>query len=205
MWSSLTKLWFRRLRDTLTPLCTEPLNELFVQGLFAVRQASNRECVYLQSSVQHFTDSNELFIELDLSLEPTTHEYCAEAILNGREKIIVNGRELVSLHVTSIWLSYCLYVHRYISDECESADFSAGAAAGIAVTITLLVALPVGVVIGLGVAWWIWRRGQSPTSEGPQQKMEQQLQGADYEEPLETVIPLRDNLAYGHVDLKRKN
>ena len=30
-------------------------------------------------------------------------------------------------------------------------------------------------------------------------------QGADYEEALETAIPLRDNQAYGHVDLKRKN
>ena len=87
----------------------------------------------------------------------------------------------------------------------EEHSFSAGGAAGITFTITLLVALPVGVVIGLGVAWWVWRCGQVPTSEGPQQKTEQQLQGAIYEEPVETVIPLSDNLAYGHVDLKRKN
>ena len=33
----------------------------------------------------------------------------------------------------------------------------------------------------------------------------QQLQGAVYEEPLESAIPLRDNLAYGHVHLKRKS
>ena len=52
---------------------------------------------------------------------------------------------------------------------------------------------------------WVWHGGfggQSPTNEGRQQKMEQ---GADYEEALETAIPLRDNQAYGHVDLKRKN
>ena len=97
------------------------------------------------------------------------------------------------------------------SKECETADssaddgLSAGAVAGITFTISLLVALPVGVVIGLGVAWWVWRHGQGPTSEGPQQKTEQQLQGAIYEEPVETVIPLSDNLAYDHVDLKRKN
>ena len=96
----------RGLRVTLNPLCAEPLNELFVQGLFGVRQALNGECVYLQSSTQHFTDSHELFIELDLTLEPTTYEYCAEAILNGREKTIVDGRELVSLHVTSISFAY---------------------------------------------------------------------------------------------------
>ena len=89
-------------------------------------------------------------------------------------------------------------------DECEKTDFSAGGAAGITFTITLLVALSVGVVIGLGVSWWVWRHGQGPTSEGPQQKTDQQLQGAIYEEPVETVIPLSDNLAYGHVDLKRK-
>ena len=47
--------------------------------------------------------------------------------------------------------------------------------------------------------------GQGPTSKGPQQKTEQQLQGVIYEEPVETAIPLSDNLAYGHVDMKRKN
>ena len=44
------------LRATLNPLCAEPLNELFVHGLFGVRQAPNGECVYLQSSTQRFTD-----------------------------------------------------------------------------------------------------------------------------------------------------
>ena len=79
------------LRATLNPLCTEPLNQLFVQG---VRQPPNKECIYLQNSTQHFTDSNEIFIELDLTLEPTAYEYCAEAILNGRERIIVDCRGL---------------------------------------------------------------------------------------------------------------
>ena len=86
-------------------------------------------------------------------------------------------------------------------DVQESADFSVGAVAGIAgiaVAITVLVALPVGVVIGLGVAWSVWRRGHGPTSEGPQRKMEQQLQEADYE----TVIHLRDNQAYGRVGVR---
>ena len=99
--------------------------------------------------------------------------------------------------------SYCMFINIILF--AEERDFSAGAAAGITFTITLLVALPVGVVIGLGMSWCIWRRGQGPTSEIPQQKTEQQLQGAIYEEPVETVIPLSDNLAYGHVDLKRKN
>ena len=97
------------------------------------------------------------------------------------------------------------FFHLLVDIFAESADLSAGAVAAIAITITLLVSLPVGVVIGLGVAWWVWGHGHSPIGEGPQQKMEQQLQGADYEEPLETVIPLRDNQAYGHVELKRKN
>ena len=87
----------RGLRATLNPLCTEPLNELFVQGLFGVRQPPNKECIYLQSSTQHFTDSNEIFIELDLTLEPTAYEYCAEAILNGRERIIVDGTYYITL------------------------------------------------------------------------------------------------------------
>ena len=76
------------------------------------------------------------------------------------------------------------------ADESESNSLSVGAAAGITFITTLLVALPVGVVIGLGVAWCAMRHGTSKS---------QQLQGADYEEPLETVIPLRDNQAYGQV------
>ena len=43
-----------------------------------------------------------------------------------------------------------------------------------------------------------------PISEAQQQKKEQ-LEGAIYEEPLETAIPLRDNQAYGHVDVKHLN
>ena len=75
-----------------------------------MRQAPNGECVYLQSSTQHFTDSHELFIELDLTLEPTTYEYCAEAILNGREKTIVDGRELVEI----VPLYLVCFVDRYM-------------------------------------------------------------------------------------------
>ena len=92
-----------------------------------------------------------------------------------------------------------------LADEREKADLSTGDAVGITFTITLLVALPVGVVTGLVVAWWVWRHGQGPTSESPQQKTEQQLQGVIYEEPVETAILLSDNLAYDHVGMKRKN
>ena len=88
--------------------------------------------------------------------------------------------------------------------KCEENGLSAGATAGIAVAVTLLLVLPVGVVIGLGVACYGMRHGRGPTSEGGQQKS-QQLQGAIYEEPPETAIPLRDNQAYGHLDIQRKN
>ena len=84
-------------------------------------------------------------------------------------------------------------------DECETAFFSAGAVAGITFTITLLVALAVGMAIGLGVSWRLWRRA---TNENPQRKREQQLQGVineKPEEPVETAMPLSDNLAYGQV------
>ena len=59
-----------------------------------------------------------------------------------------------------------------------------------------------GVVIGLGGSWWAERCGQYPTSEGPQPKTEQELQGAIYEESVETVVPLSDNLAYNHMERK---
>ena len=115
---------------------------------------------------------------------------------------MVGNLQLVKWHVPC---TYCYIYHLFIDIFAEECNFSTGAVAGITFTITLLVALPVGVVIGLGVSWWVRRRCQGPTGEGPQQKTEQQLQGAIYEEPVETVIPLSDNLAYGHVDLKRKN
>jgi hypothetical protein len=33
-----------------------------------------------------------VFIELDLTLESTKYEYCARAILNGRERTLVDGK-----------------------------------------------------------------------------------------------------------------
>ena len=105
--------------------------------------------------------------------------------------------------VTCYDVFHCMYNGE---DTCKSEEevLSAGAVAGIVATVTLLLALPVGVVIGLGVAWYVMRRGRGPTSEGHQQKMEQ-VQEAIYEEPPETTIPLSDNQAYGHFDTQRKN
>ena len=80
------------LRATLNPLCAEPPSNLFVQGLFGVRQAPNKECIYLQSSTQSFADSDTVFIELNLVLKSEQYEYCARAILNGRENTIVDGK-----------------------------------------------------------------------------------------------------------------
>ena len=117
----------------------------------------------------------------------------AEAILNGRERIIVDGRQLGEMACLLHLLRYSYHLLIDIlnfADKCETGDFSAGAVAGITFTITLLVVLPVGVVIGLGVAWWV------ATNENPQQKTEQQKKP---EEPVETVVPLSDNLAHGQV------
>ena len=80
------------LRATLNPLCVEPPSNLFVQGLFGVRQAPSKECIYLQSSTQSFADSDTVFIELNLVLKSEQYEYCASAILNGRENTIVDGK-----------------------------------------------------------------------------------------------------------------
>ena len=79
------------LRVTLNSLCTEPHNNLFVQGLFGVRKLQSKECTYIQSSTQSFKKSDSVFIELDLALDSTTYEYCAAAFLNGRERTIVDG------------------------------------------------------------------------------------------------------------------
>ena len=78
-------------RATLNPFCSEPHSDLFVQGLFGVKKTQSQECTYLQSSTQSFKDSDTVFIEMELNLESTMYEYCAKAILNGREGIIVDG------------------------------------------------------------------------------------------------------------------
>ena len=80
------------LRAILNPLCTESPSNLFVQGLFGIRENPNMECIYLQSSTQCFVDSDTVFIELDLVLQSEEYEYCAKAILNGREKTTVDGK-----------------------------------------------------------------------------------------------------------------
>ena len=82
----------RGLRATLNSSCSKPHNNLFVQGLFGVRKLQSKECTYIQSSTQSFEDSDTVFIQLDLTLESTTYEYCAAAILNGRERTIVDGK-----------------------------------------------------------------------------------------------------------------
>ena len=81
----------RGLRATLNAHNFKPHSNLFVQGLFGVRKLQGKECIYIQSSTQSFKDSDTVFIELDLTLESTTYEYCAAAILNGRERTIVDG------------------------------------------------------------------------------------------------------------------
>ena len=53
----------------------------------------------------------------------------------------------------------------------------------------------IGLVVFVSYGAFVYRWG---SSESHQQKS-QQLQEADYEEPLETAIPLRDNQAYGNV------
>jgi hypothetical protein len=84
----------RGLRATLNLSCSKPHSNLFVQVIFGVRKLQSKECIYIQSSTQSFIDSDTVFIELDLTLESTTYEYCAAAILNGRERSIVDGKFL---------------------------------------------------------------------------------------------------------------
>ena len=97
-----------RLEATLSPLCAEPLSGYFVQALFGVRLIGSEDCVYLQSSTQNFSSSHTVFIRMDLTQKvSSTHtvfigldltaisndyEYCARAILNGKEKAIFDGR-----------------------------------------------------------------------------------------------------------------
>ena len=81
------------LKATLNSLthCSEPRSTNdFVQGLFGVKKIQSKECTYLQSATQSFTDSDA--VESDLTLNSTAYQYCARVILNGREITIVDGR-----------------------------------------------------------------------------------------------------------------
>ena len=87
-----------------------------------------------------------------------------------------------------------------ISDSSESEGESTEVAVALTLTLTLLVSLPVGVAIGCLTMWCIVRRrGGGGGEEGGVEKREM---GAIYEEPtqpLESVISLSDNQAYGQV------
>ena len=84
--------------------------------------------------------------------------------------------------------------------ERERVYISTEVVAALTLTITLLVSLPVGVAIGCLTMWCIVRRrGGGGGEEGGVEKREM---GAIYEEPaqpLESVIFLSDNQAYGQV------
>ena len=87
------------------------------------------------------------------------------------------------------------------SDSSESEGESTEVVAALSITVTLLVSLPVGVAIGCLTMWCIVRRrrGGGGGEEGGVEKREM---GAIYEEPtqpLESVISLSDNQAYGQV------
>ena len=87
------------------------------------------------------------------------------------------------------------------SDSSESEGESTEVAVALSITVTLLVSLPVGVAIGCLTMWCIVRRrrGGGGGEEGGVEKREM---GAIYEEPtqpLESVISLSDNQAYGQV------
>ena len=84
--------------------------------------------------------------------------------------------------------------------EGEGESLSTEVAVAVSITVTLLVSLPVGVAIGCLTMWCIVkRRGGGGGEEGGVEKREM---GAIYEEPtqpLESVISLSDNQAYGQV------
>ena len=86
------------------------------------------------------------------------------------------------------------------SDSSDSKGESTEVAVALSITVTLLVSLPVGVAIGCLTMWCIVRRrGGGGGEEGGVEKREM---GAIYEEPtqpLESVISLSDNQAYGQV------
>jgi hypothetical protein len=175
----------RGLRATLNPSCSKPHSNLFVQVLFGVRKLQSKECIYIQSSTQSFKDSDTVFIELDLTLESTTYEYCAAAILNGRERTIVDDITPLNLN----------------DDNC----LSAGATAGITVVTCFIVTMSVVVVLGLCV-WCKMRQDRGSAIDGPQEGTKQ-VQETIYDEPLDTGIQLRDNQAYisGHVNMNTRN
>ena len=81
-------------------------------------------------------------------------------------------------------------------------DYSVNLSTGGIVAITLVFTLLVGVIIGVCVTWCICK------SRGVQEKEQQLQEGTNvviYEEPdvkIDTDIPLSDNQAYGHVNMR---
>ena len=87
------------------------------------------------------------------------------------------------------------------SDSSESEGEATEVVAALSITVTLLVSLPVGVAIGCLTMWCIVRRRRGGGG-GEEEGVEKREMGAIYEEPtqpLESVISLSDNQAYGQV------
>ena len=79
------------LEATLNRLCSGPLSNFLVQGLFGVQRTGSEDCVQLQSFKQPFTNSHTVFIGLNVTIDSDAHELCAKAVLNGVEKIVWDG------------------------------------------------------------------------------------------------------------------
>ena len=76
------------LEATLNPLCAgnpgDP-SDYFAQVQFGVRLIGSEDCIYLLNATQNFSSSHTVFIGLDV----TAYEYCATAVLDTTDIIIV--------------------------------------------------------------------------------------------------------------------
>ena len=99
-----------------------------------------------------------------------------------------------------MWCSFFILVHR-CEDKAKEESFSALTASGITFILTVLFSFPLG---AFTVCCVLWCRNQTILTGS---KKPQEQQHVVYEEPLpiETAIPMSDNLAYGHVQQTRRN
>lgn len=104
-YSSLRSTISPAVNVILSPLCIEPLSEMFVGVLFGIRNVNESDCRYSQRETVYFNKSHSLHIPVDtneIPLSSGSMEYCSRVELNYTPPLNSNQGYYISTSMSMI-------------------------------------------------------------------------------------------------------
>ena len=125
--------------------------------------------------------------------------------MEEREPLWMVGHDISHFSTKKVFIFCTLYLFADIKTLTLNDDN--GVSVSFSAVTTAIICLLVTVSVGMVLCWCMWyKKGkrQISASEGPQQR-NKQMKESIYDEPLDTVISLSDNQAYGCVSVNQRN